>query len=133
MSDLDALIARAWEARQHAYAPYSRFLVGAALATDAGVFTGANVENASYGLSICAERSAATAAASAGARQIEAVAVVSSASGPASPCGACRQFLFEFGTEAIVVSEGMDRTRKTWRLADLLPDGFGPSDLQDVP
>ena len=132
MTDLDALLKRAWEAREHAYAPYSRFLVGAALLTDVGVFSGANVENASYGLSICAERSAATAAVSAGARRIEAVAVTSSASGPASPCGACRQFLFEFGPQAVVVSEGMDGSRKTWAMSDLLVDGFGPSDLEDA-
>jgi cytidine deaminase len=130
--DLEGLMARAREARKHAYAPYSRFLVGAAVATDRGVFTGANVENASYGLSICAERVAASCAVAAGARRIDAVAVTSSAAGPASPCGACRQFLYEFGTDMTVVAEGTDGERKTWRLSELLPGGFGPSDLKSA-
>jgi cytidine deaminase len=130
--DIDDLMARAREARKQAYAPYSRFRVGAAVATDRGVFSGANVENASYGLSICAERVAAAAAVAAGARRIDAVAVTSSAKGPASPCGACRQFLYEFGPEMTVVSEGTDGERKVWRLSELLPDGFGPSDLESA-
>jgi cytidine deaminase len=130
--DLDDLIARAHEARRNAYAPYSRFLVGAAVATDRGAFTGANVENASYGLSICAERVAASSAVAAGARRIAAVAVTSSAAGPASPCGACLQFLYEFGPEMIVIAEGTSGERRVWRLSELLPDGFGPSDLESA-
>jgi cytidine deaminase len=130
--DLDDLMDRAHQARKNAYAPYSRFLVGAAVATDGGVFTGANVENASYGLSICAERVAASSAVAAGARRIDAVAVTSSAAGPASPCGACRQFLYEFGPEMTVIAEGTSRERRTWRLSELLPDGFGPSDLESA-
>jgi cytidine deaminase len=106
--------------------------VGAALATDAGVFAGGNVENASYGLAICAERSAATAAVSAGARRIDAVAVVSAGEHPSSPCGACRQVLFEFGPDAVVVAEGQDGSRKRWTMRELLLDGFGPADLGDV-
>jgi len=97
---------------------------------DGRVFTGANVENASYSVTICAERVAAAAAVAAGARDLESVAVVSSAEGPASPCGVCRQFLFEFNPEMTVVSEGESGERKTWRLADLLVDGFGPDDLE---
>ncbi len=130
-ADRDALVSAAREARERAYAPYSRFLVGAAVRTgDGRVFTGANVENASYSVTICAERVAAAAAVAAGARDLESVAVVSSAEGPASPCGVCRQFLFEFNPEMTVVSEGESGERKTWRLADLLVDGFGPDDLE---
>ena len=130
--DLDELMARAHEARKNAYAPYSRFLVGAAVATDRGVFTGANVENASYGLSICAERVAATTAVAAGARGIQAIAVTSSSPTATPPCGACRQFLYEFGPDMTAVAEGTSGERKTWRLSDLLPDGFGPSDLESA-
>jgi cytidine deaminase len=130
--DLDALMREARSAMDRAYAPYSRFRVGAAVSTDRGVFSGANVENASYGLSICAERVAASSAVSAGARRIDAVAVTSSAAGPASPCGACRQFLYEFGPDMVVISEGRDGGRKVWRLSELLVDGFGPSDLESA-
>jgi cytidine deaminase len=103
--------------------------VGAAVATDAGVFSGANVENASFGLSMCAERVAAASAVAAGAGRIEAIAIVSSAPSPTPPCGACRQFLYEFNPDLTVVSEGSDGTRKEWRLSGLLVDGFGPSDI----
>jgi cytidine deaminase len=123
------LVADAHAARAKAYAPYSRFSVGAAVATEAGLFSGANVENASYSLSICAERVAAATAVAGGARTIEAVAVVSSSSRPTPPCGACRQFLSEFNPEMTVVSEADDGQRRQWRLADLLPDAFGPEDL----
>lgn len=131
-TDLDDLMARARAARENAYAPYSRFRVGAAVSTDQGVFSGANVENASYGLSICAERVAASCAVAAGVRTIDAVAVSSSAAGPASPCGACRQFLYEFGPDMIVVAEGTGGERKVWRLSELLVDGFGPADLESA-
>jgi cytidine deaminase len=130
--DLDALMREARKAKEGAYAPYSRFHVGAAVATDRGVFAGANVENASYGVTICAERVAAASAVAAGARRIEALAVTSSATGPVSPCGACRQFLYEFGPDLIVRSEGTGGVRKSWRLSELLVDGFGPSDLQNA-
>lgn len=129
--DLDTLLTEARAARERAYAPYSRFHVGAAVATDAGVFTGANVENASYGLAICAERVAAASAVAAGARRIEAVAIVGSAPGPTPPCGACRQFLYEFNPEMVALSEGSNGERKQWRLSELLVDGFGPSDLPE--
>jgi cytidine deaminase len=129
---IDDLMARARAAREHAYAPFSRFRVGAAVSTDRGIFSGANVENASYGLSICAERVAASTAVAAGARRIHAVAVTSSAAWPASPCGACRQFLYEFGPDVTVVSEGTEGTRKVWALSELLVDGFGRSDLESA-
>ena len=131
--DLDALTAEARAARGRAYAPYSRFPVGAAVATDAGVFSGANVENASYGLSICAERVAAASAIAAGARRMEAVAITSTAPGVTPPCGACRQFLYEFNPDMLVVSESATGQRKEWQLSELLLDGFGPSDLAGQP
>jgi cytidine deaminase len=124
---LDALVAAARRAREHAYAPYSRFAVGAAVASDAGIHTGANVENASYPVGLCAERAAASAAVSAGARIIEAVAVTASGEEPTPPCGMCRQFLSEFGSGMLVVSEGSGGAARRWRLTDLLPDSFGPS------
>jgi cytidine deaminase len=123
-------VAAARAAREGAYAPYSRFLVGAALLTDEGeIVPGANIENASYGLAMCAERTAVFRAASEGKRRLEAVAVVGSNPHPAWPCGACRQVLWEFGPEMIVVAEGLDGTREERPLADLLPHAFGPSDL----
>ncbi|HXF58060.1 MAG TPA: cytidine deaminase [Actinomycetota bacterium] len=125
----ELLVAAARAARERAYAPYSAFPVGAAVRTDAGTFTGANVENASYGLSICAERVAAAAAVASGARRIEAVALVSAARTPTPPCGACRQFLYEFGAEMTVISEAASGARRAWRLSELLADGFGPDDL----
>lgn len=124
----EELLRQAGEARERAYAPYSRFRVGAAVATDGGVFSGANVENASYGLSICAERVAASTAVAAGARRIEAVAVAGGEEVPTSPCGACRQFLYEFNPDMTVVSESSSGNRRRWRLSELLVDGFGSGD-----
>jgi cytidine deaminase len=121
----DSLVRSALEIRQQAYAPYSKFLVGAAVATDDGlVFTGTNVENASYGLTICAERVAAAAAVAAGHRKIAAVAVATA--GGASPCGACRQFLAEFGgsMDVLLVDADKPDVVKQFSLADLLPEQF---------
>jgi cytidine deaminase len=119
------------EARDRAYAPYSGFHVGAALLSDDGrVFPGANVENASYGLSMCAERTAAYRAVADGARGIVVVAVTASNEEPTWPCGACRQVLNEFGPRALVVSEGLGGRREERGLEHLLPDAFGPSDLR---
>ena len=115
--------------RQQAYAPYSKFLVGAAVLTEDGtIFTGANVENASYGLTLCAERVAAAAAVAAGHRKITAVAVATT--GGAGPCGACRQFLAEFGGSMDVLRVDADRPEnvKQMSLADLLPEQFQLSD-----
>jgi cytidine deaminase len=128
-ADVDALLDAARKARGHAYAPYSQFPVGAAVETDAGRFSGANVENAAYPTGTCAERSAASAAVSAGARRIAAVVVSTLADRPTPPCGQCRQFLHEFGPGMVVISEGRDGTRRRWRLSDLLPEAFGPEDL----
>jgi cytidine deaminase len=119
------------EARERAYAPYSGFRVGAALLADDGrEFPGANVENASYGLSMCAERTAAFRAVADGVRGIVAVIVTASNEEPSWPCGACRQVLTEFGPAALVVSEGLGGRREERRLDQLLPDAFGPSDLR---
>jgi len=123
--DRDALLAAAWRAREQAYAPYSGFAVGAAVLGASGrVFAGANVENASYGLTICAERVAITAAVSAGERRIAALAVVTGASQPTPPCGACRQVLWEFGPEAEVVVENRRGERRRWTARELLPEAF---------
>jgi cytidine deaminase len=125
----DGLEQAARAAQAHAYAPYSRFRVGAALETDDGrVFTGCNVENASYGLTICAERAAVVTAVAQGARQFRRIVVVSDIDPPAAPCGACRQVLSEFGPEMAV--EGIGRTTRTaWSMRELLPAAFGPGSL----
>lgn len=105
------LIAAAWEVRERAYAPYSSFRVGAALlARDGRIFTGCNVENLSYGLTICAERNAAFAAVAAGAREFTRIAVVADTREPISPCGACRQVLAEFGDFEIICATRDGRT-----------------------
>jgi cytidine deaminase len=129
---VEALLEAAREARENAYAPYSRFLVGAAVLTDDGeIFAGANVENASYPLSVCAERSAVQRAVSEGARRLVAVAVVgSSPDGPTWPCGGCRQVLHEFALDLLVVSEAPGGMRHERELTELLPDAFGPENLR---
>lgn len=129
--DLEGLLARATAARTRAYAPYSAFLVGAALLTDDGVvFEGCNVENAAYPATICAERAALVCAVAAGYRQFSALAVIGSGDGPTTPCGICRQVLYEFAPDLLVHAAGVDGATKTFTLAaDLLPDGFGPHRL----
>jgi cytidine deaminase len=124
---LGELLAAARVASQAAYCPYSRFRVGAAVLAGGRIFTGANVENASYGLTLCAERNAAVAAVLAGAGRIEAVAVSCIDAPEGSevalrmPCGACRQVLAEFaGSQAPVVVDGVG----TFTLAELLPNAF---------
>lgn len=130
--ELDRLVAAARAARERAHAPYSGLRVGAALLDAAGnVHAGCNVENASYGLTICAERNAAARAVAEGAPAPVAVAIVSSRREPLLPCGACRQVLSELAPDAWVVCVGEDGTRLVRRLEDLLPDAFGPADLAD--
>jgi cytidine deaminase len=126
----DSLITAARSAQARAYAPYSKFRVGAALeATDGTVFLGCNVENASYGLTICAERAAVCAAVSAGVKRFRRAVVVSDVDPPAAPCGACRQVLAEFGLDLPIEGVGSQRTL-SWRLSDLLPVAFGPEQLR---
>jgi cytidine deaminase len=123
------LVARAREAMRNAYAPYSQFRVGAAIeATDGRVFAGCNVESASYGLTICAERMALGAAVASGARAFTRVAVTTEVEPPAAPCGACRQLLAEFGLNLEVVAAGPS-TERRWTLAALLPDAFTKESL----
>lgn len=122
-----ALLEEARRAAGHAYAPYSGFRVGAAVDTELGVFSGCNVENASYGLCLCAERSALAAAVGAGARKIRAIAVscVDAKAGLGvagrSPCGACRQWMLELAPDARVHLDGVPGA---FRVQDLLPAGF---------
>jgi cytidine deaminase len=131
-STVEHLIAAARTATERAYAPYSSFPVGAAaLAADGRVFTGCNVENASYGLTVCAERVAVWSAVAAGARVITAIAVVAPAGPGATPCGACRQVLNEFAPDdgdLWVIIARSDRP-ETIALSELLPRAFGPRDL----
>jgi cytidine deaminase len=126
---IDDLVGAARKARKRAYAPYSGFHVGAAVLADGRVYTGVNVENASYPLSVCAERNAVAAAAAAGKRSIDAVAVVGGDQDPTPPCGGCRQVLYEFGGGMLVVSESEDGRRAEWVLRSLLPAAFDASAL----
>lgn len=125
MPDSDALIAAARLARRHAVAPYSGFQVGAALrASDGRVFTGCNVENASYGLTVCAERVALWKALSEGAREFVAIAVVADTAAPTPPCGPCRQLLWEYCGDVPVYMANLERHVATHSVAALLPLPF---------
>jgi homotetrameric cytidine deaminase len=124
-----ALLQAAHDVRLCAYAPYSKFRVGAAVRTELGVFTGVNVENASYPLTVCAERNAIATAIAAGARHVEAVAVAAETEGPASPCGACRQVISEHGPGAdLILASTFGPYMKT-TIDQLLPHAFGPTDV----
>ncbi|KAF0198125.1 MAG: cytidine deaminase [Bacillota bacterium] len=122
------LVKAAQEALQQAYAPYSGYRVGAAVLAGQDVFKGVNIENASYGLTICAERSAVAAAISSGARQIQGVAIAVEIGAP-SPCGACRQVLREFGTDFPVYLVAGDGAVRETTIKLLLPGSFGPEFL----
>lgn len=128
---LGKLIATARSASEHAYCPYSHFRVGAAVLTDRGeIFGGCNVENASYGLTICAERNAIFHTVARGQTRLKAIVVYTPTPIPSAPCGACRQVINEFGPEAeiICVCDGPNILHKT--LAQLLPEAFGPHNLK---
>ena len=129
--DIERLINRAIAVRDQAYAPHSHFYVGAALLThDGEIIEGCNVENVSYGLSLCAERVAASTAVAAGFRSWGAIAVASV--GGVTPCGACRQFLAEFGTAVtVVLVDVIDGSRRSVKLGDLLPDAFDGSTMPE--
>jgi cytidine deaminase len=120
--NMDTLLAQARQARENAYAPYSKFPVGAALQTRNGkVFCGCNVENLSFGLTCCAERNAVFAAVTAGEREFVAIAVVADSKQPVTPCGACRQVLAEFGLDLEVCSGNLQGETYTASLRELLP------------
>jgi len=126
-SEREKLIETATQAMVSAYAPYSQFKVGAAVLTSGGdIFTGCNVENASYGLSMCAERNAIANAIIGNGRdtiEIEAIAIANSQNIPCSPCGACRQVIWEFGQNAQIIFQG-SQGWQTSTIKDLLPEGF---------
>ncbi len=129
-TDLDAM---ALAAQRKAYAPYSKFRVGATIEmSDGQTFSGANIENASYGLAICAERTAVFAAVLAGSHVLHRVTIAADSSPPASPCGACRQVMLEFSPDpnaVTVTSINAKGERRSWTLAQLIPDGFTGKEL----
>lgn len=133
MSRSEDLIQLAMQVRERAYAPYSGYAVGCALLADGAVYAGANVENASYGLALCAERSAVAAAIAAGARAIQEVAVVTASDPPAAPCGMCLQTLTEFAPDPTAVRVWLvnpDGARRSVTLAECLPYGFRRDQLR---
>lgn len=128
----DELLAQARQAMSRAYAPYSDFRVGAVLeASDGRCFSGCNVENASYPVTVCAERVALGSAVAAGARDFRRIVIRSSGEGSVAPCGMCRQALWELAPDLTVVSVSEAGERETWRLRDLLPAGFRLADGTD--
>ena len=129
--DAKELMKIARKARQNAYAPYSHFAVGAALLAESGrVYTGCNIENASYGLTCCAERNAIFAAIGAGERRFKMLAVAADSPEPVAPCGACRQVIAEFGIPLVVMGNLKGET-KTMTAEELLPYGFGQESMNN--
>ena len=122
----------ALKAREHAYVPYSKFKVGAAVRGKSGrIYTGCNIENASYRLSNCAERTAIFKAVSDGEQELLAMAVVADTPGPVSPCGACRQVMAEFGVRQIILLN-IDGDQRTVTIDELLPFSFAKGDFSEV-
>ena len=127
------LLHAARESLQHSYSPYSGYPVGAAVLTENGrIFTGTNIENSSYSLTICAERVAIFKAASEGARRIVAVAVICASGNECMPCGACRQVISEFSADTQIAVEDSNGVPKVIPLTDLLPQAFGAKDLEKI-
>ena len=128
--DINELINKAKNAREHSYSPYSRFKVGAALKTKNGmVFTGCNIENSSYGLSICAEREAIFKAISAGERDLDTIAIVTDSNKLITPCGACRQVMWEFSKDMTVIVANLKGEKKEFKIKELLAHPFGKNTL----
>ncbi len=127
---MDRLIQAAREARKRSHAPFSRFLVGAAVLTaDGTIHTGSNVESSSYGLTLCAERLAICIALHNGDRDIREIAVVADTAGAPGPCGACRQFMHDFAPQATVHMVNLQGDKRVVQVEELIPWGFGPDDL----
>jgi cytidine deaminase len=121
----------AFAAMENAYAPYSRFRVGAAVRTTTGeIVSGCNVENAAYGEALCAERVAVAAAVAQGMKDFEEIAIASESDDPAPPCGSCRQTMSEFAPDLRVISYARNGRQATWRLSDLLPEAFALNHLR---
>ena len=121
----------AFAAMENAYAPYSRFRVGAAVRTTTGeIVSGCNVENAVYGEALCAERVAVAAAVAQGMKDFEEIAIASESDDPAPPCGSCRQTMSEFAPDLRVISYARNGRQATWRLSDLLPEAFALNHLR---
>jgi len=128
--EVEKLRARALATMDRAYAPYSRFKVGAALlGSDGSIWEGCNVENAAYPAGMCAERGAVSAAVAHGVQQFDAIAIATEAQEPTPPCGICRQVLEEFAPQLLVVSVTREGKMARWSLADLLPRAFTPHSL----
>lgn len=126
----EALREAARKAQQNAWAPYSKFHVGAAVLTGSGsIHVGCNMENASYGGTVCAERNALAAAIVAGEREILAVSVATDTEVPSTPCGFCRQVMREFGRSMVIDCYGRDDSHRRFVLEELLPESFGPENL----
>ena len=130
-NDAKVLRDTAFAAMENAYAPYSRFRVGAAVRTTSGeIIAGCNVENAAYGEALCAERVAIAAAVARGMKEFEEIAIASESDEPAAPCGSCRQTMSEFAPDLKVTSYASNGKQVTWRLSDLLPEAFASNHLR---
>jgi cytidine deaminase len=127
----DHLIQKAIDARKNAYVPFSHFAVGAAVLTDGKVYQGCNIENASFGLTNCAERTAIFKAVSEGHKKFDAIAIVADTEGPVSPCGACRQVMAEFFDENTkIYLTNLSGHTEEWTMAQLLPGAFKAKDME---
>ena len=127
----EKLIELAKSVRKRAYVPYSNFAVGAVVVSKKGeVYTGCNVENASYGLTVCAERNAIFKAVTEGEREFSLLVVVGDTEGPCMPCGACRQVIREFGSDIKIIAANLSGESKETTIAELLPEAFDYNDLK---